>query len=62
MFLLCLVLSLANDDELTGLSEDHDRIYGFGEVAKKGLNAPHVFEVIGELRSASDDVLSLRWI
>ena len=58
MFLLCLVLSLASDNELTGLSEDHDRIYSFGEVAKKGLDGANVFEVIGELRGVSDDVLS----
>ena len=58
MFLLCLILSLANENELTGLSEDHDRIYGLGEVAKKGLLAANIFEIIGEIRSCSDHVLS----
>ena len=58
MFLLCLVLSLASENELPGLSEDHDRIYALGEVARKGLDAPNVFTIIGELRSVSDEVLS----
>ena len=58
MFLLCLVLSLADENELTGLCDDHDRIYAFGEVAKRGLEAQNIFSIIGELRSVSDEVLA----
>ena len=58
MFLLCLVLSLATEDELPGMAEAHERIYALGEVAKKGLNAHHVNDVLNELKQVSFQVLN----
>jgi len=57
MFLLCLVLSLATDEELPGRAEEHDRIYALGEVAKIGLEAPNIIQILNELKDVSSRVL-----